>query len=245
MDNSVFTNQALRLGRLIKHNKMRRLSIISKSNLSKTMKRKFNLDYLDLKHVMEEVFELTLPPKTEYACADRFHDTTITNVLYGKCTFQNCTCDNYDTCYDTCDDSFGTIGKRPVTWKQLESLLFVVEMHKNILDKSEVFSKSVMDMCNAQKIKFLRRPMLGGKCVNQKALLCALSKQRRLQQTMLKAIYSVSSRAKALWAKVRRCVRMHHYAHKLWEYKFAPRVAELDIQSGSMMIESLRNSLRN
>ena len=73
--------------------------------------------------------------------------------------------------------------------------------------------------------------MFGGEILNEKKLNATISKQRRLQQKMLKAIHSVSSRGRVLWAKVRRWVRMHHYAHKLWEYKFSSRAAQLDIRS--------------
>ena len=116
-------------------------------------------------------------------------------------------------------------------WRQLESLLFVVDMHKNILDMSERFSESVIQLCKTEKKKF---------DLDRNRLKATISKQDRLTRTMLKAIRSVTvSWGKVLWAKVRRWVRMHHYAHKLWEYKFSSRVAQIDMENGQIMIQNL------
>ena len=233
---SEFTQRALHIGTLIKHNKMRQWSIVGELNMPLAVQDKFDLEYTDLKHIMEEVLELTLPPNTEYACANGFDDTTITHVFYNKCTCQNCICgdNNYSFLRDQ-----GNRRNSNLTCRQLEALLFVVEMHNNILDMSETFSESVIQKCKTEGKKFSRKSMFGGEILNEKKLNATISKQRRLQQKMLKAIHSVSSRGRVLWAKVRRWVRMHHYAHKLWEYKFSSRAAQLDIQTGATVIQNL------
>lgn len=234
---SDFTRQALYLGKLIKQNGKRKHSIVSRLNMPLSVQDKFDLEYINLKSQMEEVLELTLPPNTEYACANGFDDTRIIHIFYGKCTCRNCTCDNDN--YSFLKHKGGSRRNNDLTWRQLETLLFVIEMHKNIIDMSETFSASVIQKCKAEKLKFSRSFILGGETLNKKKLQSTIGKQRKLHQKMLNAIYSVSSRAKVLWAKVRRCVRMHHYAHRLWEYKFSSCAAQLDIESGEILISNM------
>lgn len=242
---SDFTQRALHLGRMIKHNEKRSWSIVRALNMPLAVQDKLILRYINLKFIMEEALELTLPPNTEYACANGFDDTTITHVFYTKCTYHNCICNNDDYKFkDNEDYSFlrdrgSSRRNNNLTWAQLEALLFVLEMHTNIVTMSERFSESVFQKCKAERTKFSRKSVFGGEILNKKRLQSTISKQRRLQETMLKAIHSVSSRARVLWAKVRRWVRMHHYAHMLWEYKFSSCTALLDIQAGTIMLQNI------
>ena len=232
---SDFARQALQLGTLIKHNSMRQWSLLNELNMPLAVRDRFYLQYTELKHIMEATLELALPKKTYYACAHGYDDTDITHVFYNKCTRQNCICghDSYSFLRHQ-GESRRTRRNKSLTWRQLESLLFVVDMHKNILDMSKRFSESVIQLCKTEKKKFAFGHL------DQNRLKATISKQDRLTRTMLKAIRSVTaSWGKVLWAKVRRWVRMHHYAHKLWEYKFSSRVVQIDMENGENMIQNL------
>lgn len=235
------TRQALQLGRMMKH-QSNRFSIVMSLNMPKAVASKFldMIQNLVLKHNMENVLEMALPPKTNYACAKGFSETQITHVFYNECTHQNCDCarDNDVLLFSGRDHRRGR--NKNLTWRQVETLLFLVEMQRNIVDTSQLFSERVQEKCTAEGRKFSRGFMFRqGESWNQKILQSAIRKERKAEQKMLHAISSVSSRSRVLWAKVRRCVRMYHYAHKLWEYKFSPRAVQNDMQSGAMLLQEI------
>lgn len=241
---SDFTRQALQLGKMMKH-QSHRFSIVMNLNMPKVVASKFvhMVSNLELKDNMENVLELALPPKTNYACAKGFSDTPITHVFYDKCTHQNCDCANLcipDDKYVFLRDHRRRGRNKNLTWRQIETLLFLVEMQKNIVETSQLFSDRVQEKCKAEGRKFSRGFMFKqGESFNHKILRSAITKQRKAEQKMLNAISSVSSRSRVLWAKVRRCVRMYHYAHKIWEYKFSSRAVQNDMQSGAMLLQEL------
>lgn len=208
----------LQIGTLMKHNKERQWSVIKKINLPLSVQDKFYLEYDDLKHIMDVTLSLTLPSETsetEYIYANGFDDTRIRDVFWkDECTRKNCVwCDKrYKHNYSFLQyQGKYKINKNP-TRMQLEALLFIIDMHSNIVDMCETFSESVIRKCETE-----------GKELNKTKIKAVISKERKLQQTMLKSLKYYN--AKVFWAKVRRCVRMRHNARKLLEYKYQDALA--------------------
>lgn len=233
---SEFTKQALQLGKIIKRNR-KRADVIWKMKLPRSVSDKFDLQYIDLKSRMEDVLELTLPKHTEYACADGFHATPIIHVFYAECTCKDCHCNDE---YSFLRHQETSRRNKNPTWRQLETLLFIADMHKIIVDAANVFAANVIHECKRKKIKFERAFMFGGYTLNKKKLQSTMSKQYKLHQNMLKAIYCVSSKARVMWATLRRAVRMYHYAHKIWEYKFGHHAVHIDIRTGEHILGEIQ-----
>ena len=231
---SEFTQRALLLGKAIKHYRRLQWRILSKLNIPLKVSDSFGrLEFTNLRITMEDVLCLTLPPGTVYVSAERYDATLIKHVFYGECTYQDCTCGG--TCLEGgyCFLSAPSASRkryRSLSWKQLDAMLFLVEMHTNIVDMSANFLERAKRYCRENRI--LSASML-------KTLDTAIAKERRSKQTKLKAMYDVSSRARVRWLQVRRWVCMYHYAHKLWEYKFSSRVAQLDKQHGVEWIQQV------
>lgn len=224
---SEFTQQALQLGKIIKRNR-KRANVVSIINLPKSVQNEFNLQYIELINRMEEALELTLPRHTAYACANGFHATRIMHVFYTNCTCKDCDC---DIDYSFLRYTGSSRRNKTPTWRQLETLLFVVDMHKNIVDASNLFAVNVMQKCKNEKRKFAREFIFGGESLNRQKLQSTILKQYKVHQQMLKAVYGACTKARVMWARVRRAVRMYHYAHKLWEYKFGHDIVQLDIRA--------------
>jgi hypothetical protein len=214
---SDIAQQALHLATLMKHNKMRKESIVNRLTMPVVVQDKFYLEYDELRCIMDSIMQFTLPPNTEFVRANEFNNTRIQDVFWNKCMRRNCICDDK---YSFLDYG-GSRKNNNLTWRQIESLLFVVDMHQNILDMSEKFVECVVKKCKEERKRF----PFGAE------LKTILSKQRKRKEIMLEAIHSVSSRGRVLWAKVRRRARMRNNAHMLWEYKYGPCAAQVDVLS--------------
>ena len=178
MDRSDHSHYALRLGCMIKHNMMRS-DIVEKMYMPRAVEDKFELQYYDLRALMEETLCLVLPSRSDYACANGFDDTEIVHVFYGDgCTRKNCIC-HEDYSFIQHPERCRRRNKAP-TWRQLETLLFIVDMHSNILDMSEKFSEAVMNECKRRSLKF-SRTFFGTEILNRKKLAATIAKERKME----------------------------------------------------------------
>jgi len=193
----------------------------------------------DLRGRLESIMLLTLPPGTETLFAeprergcdgiddarmrgrDEYRDTPLNRVFYGECADGEVTRRR--------DASLRHRGRRrntSLTWAQLEAVLFAVEMHGRCVDAAEAYVKDARaSPTSTATLKRMIRPIV--------------AKERRHNKTMRRAVQSVSTRARMLWVKVRWAVRMHHIAHRLWEYKHGERAARHDVESHPALLRDL------
>lgn len=220
---SEFTEAALRLGKNIKHSRQLYWSIVPKLNLPLSVQDKLSFEYVELRHIMEEILELTLPLGANFAYAPGFRDTRITEVFYADCTWINCNCNSPDdTSYSFLRRNGGRSHRRNknLSYMELEAILYLLDMHSRNICAAERFAQSVIQQCRVKCIKFSRPCIFGGEALNQQKCKSCLNKERRIQTRMLNAIVSVSSVGKILWAKLRRKIRMYLYSWYIMEQKW-------------------------
>lgn len=203
--------RALCIGRMIKNNRTRAFSVTERVGMKKNARKNFCVRNNGLRSLMEDVLIEALPPKTDFACAAGFAATDLTHVFYGKCTCKSCS---------FCEVNYGFLGplrsawrKDPLTWRQLEAMLFVADTQKAIVDQAADFLKRASEEYGCKGM-FARASPLAEKAA------ASLSKERKAHEAMMVDIQAKCPRARILWARVRRHVRMRAYARWVWAHRF-------------------------
>ena len=221
--------RALHLGGIMKRCKHRGMSMRDQLGMPTSVTDPLCFcDLIDLRSRLESIMLLTLPPGTETLFAeprergrDECRDTPMNRVFWGECVDGEITRRR-----DASLRHRGDRLNRSLTWAQLEAVLFAVEMHGRCIDAAEAYVKDARaSPISTATLKRMIRPIV--------------VKERRHNKTMRRAVQSVSTRARMLWVKVRWAVRMHHIAHRLWEYKHGERAARHDVESHPALLRDL------
>jgi hypothetical protein len=200
---------ALRLGVLLKHNRKRSWSV--RSLMNKGDSSKFHMEYVDVRSDMEDALFAVLPGGTDWVSATGFGRTEVTHVFYGECT---------KLCCGVCPAHRSVTAPRraPLTYRDIEAILSVCDLHMQAIDRCQAFLDNVMHACAVGNLPFQRTATFMGRTADRRKCQSSINREYRRHTTMVAQLAKMAPAARIRWATLRRDVRMRVMARVLFSH---------------------------